>query len=845
MSLFSSREWWTVAPGVDEEFGPGCVAVGNLDNDASSGLKIATGSFNGTLRVYSPRQREAKLEDLMLEVSLDLPILQLSAGRFLADSERVGLAVLHPRKLSVYAVTAGGGNGSDAPAAYYTLSKAYEHTLERPACNMVHGPFGGMGKAEHLCVQSMDGVLSVVEQERLTLSRPLAKFLLPGPFAYCAKIDSFITFNSQMEVNCYKYSSLSAVSVGQGGDKSKLQIDWALVVGEHVADIRIARFSRALAPQQVDIVVLAERTLICLKENGAVRSQKRLEYVASCCVPFASGSTEPGAPEHNLLVGTQTGSLMIYRDLELLWATKLPHPAASLAVGSFGTQPGLILSLGFDGVLTLSYLGTDPPSSTVGTDTKDLNYEAMDEEHRRLLQIIREASAEGKREPADSISLRAQVPTVCDAVGEGDAASVFPLTVRLFVSYSGAATIESVSLTASCTPPLYLTTDSVTLPSLAGSNRTPTIVPFTFRSRSDELPVDLSASIVATYCTASGESRCARCELSLPLCMVCRPIPTVKNPKYKITLDTNRMPPPLSALFEDVLATSPQMGPDAAVSALSLQYHCGLDATVLVSKNAGRYRIQSSAFEGLWLLADELMRRLKAYFGSASRRQSADSEGEEPFTPVYGEPLPLQEYFELIDEHLRCRIELAEANEQLDKRAHQFRVIEKRLLVRLKDRNPAPMQNLELLFEGTYAQLMQLASAVESAQQQLKFHGARLSSGTRLLLLLLRLRFALDEEDSSLLAAHLSPLLDETPDQGWEERTTAALTHLLRTGLAKSGKESAATAVQTLSRPTDATKLKKHITLVCDRLHKGHRPKGTSTPEGEATKGDKKAVEPT
>jgi len=92
----------------------------------------------------------------------------------------------------------------------------------------------------------------------------------------------------------------------------------------------------------------------------------------------------------------------------------------------------------------------------------------------------------------------------------------------------------------------------------------------------------------------------------------------------------------------------------------------------------------------------------------------------------------------LVDDHLRCRIELARLQDELAKRAHQFRVIEKRLLVRLKDRNPAPLQNLELLFEGTYQQLLGLADATEHAQQELTFHGTRLAAGTRLLLLLIR-----------------------------------------------------------------------------------------------------------
>ena len=119
-------------------------------------------------------------------------------------------------------------------------------------------------------------------------------------------------------------------------------------------------------------------------------------------------------------------------------------------------------------------------------------------------------------------------------------------------------------------------------------------------------------------------------------------------------------------------------------------------------------------------------------------------------------------------------------------------MIQKRLLVRVKDRNPAPLANLELLFDGTYAQLMALAEQAETAQQQRRFYATCLSAGTRLLLLLLRLRFSLDEEDFSLLSGHLTPLVDETPDQGWQERTDAALTHLLRTGLSKNGREGGA-----------------------------------------------------
>ena len=67
MSLFQAREFWSAATGTEEEFGGGCLAVANLDNDSGGPLKIAIGSFSGMLRLYFPRERDFKLEDLMLD----------------------------------------------------------------------------------------------------------------------------------------------------------------------------------------------------------------------------------------------------------------------------------------------------------------------------------------------------------------------------------------------------------------------------------------------------------------------------------------------------------------------------------------------------------------------------------------------------------------------------------------------------------------------------------------------------------------------------------------------------------------------------------------------------------
>lgn len=67
---------------------------------------------------------------------------------------------------------------------------------------------------------------------------------------------------------------------------------------------------------------------------------------------------------------------------------------------------------------------------------------------------------------------------------------------------------------------------------------------------------------------------------------------------------------------------------------------------------------------------------------------------------------------------------------------------------------------------------------------------------------------------------HLSPEVDDILTQGWEERVDAALMQLLRTVLAKSARDTSSIP-GALTLPTDASRLKKHIQLVCERLSKG------------------------
>ena len=91
---------------------------------------------------------------------------------------------------------------------------------------------------------------------------------------------------------------------------------------------------------------------------------------------------------------------------------------------------------------------------------------------------------------------------------------------------------------------------------------------------------------------------------------------------------------------------------------------------------------------------------------------------------------------------------------------------------------------------------------------------------TEIILLRMRLQFNMSEEAFRILHAHLSPLVEDTSIQGWEECVNSAMMHLLRTVLAKSAKDTAS-VVQPLKFPSSTSKLQKHLTIVLKRIKAG------------------------
>ncbi|XP_067931750.1 protein PTHB1-like [Watersipora subatra] len=823
MSLFKARDWWNTQVGQGEDFDIGCLVVGNISNvDSITAIeRIAIGSYAGILRIYNPHLSKDGFipEQLLIEQNLGAAILQVSCGKFVSAISGYSIAVLHPRRLSVY--TLNSTAGAISHGAQYKLKHIYSHNLQRTSFNMCHGPFGQVQDKDFICVQSMDGTLSVFEQESFSFTRFLPDSLLPGPLAYVPSIDSFITVSSSRAVESYKYQVLAVAAESKTKEDAqnpssgkRVTADWSMCIGEQAICIEV------LTGASPSILILGERSVFCFTEQGKLKFMKKLEYSGRCMkVNRQSIDTV------NYMIASHTNTLMIYKDCVLQWAAQLNHTPVQIDYCSMDSVPGGVVMLVETGHLGIHYLGTDPALMVMpSTQFRHTKYDEYASEIRKYQQIIREKSGKQAilpaKAPEDDVKLVITTPSQLDSPSRADDVEykeddVVPsITVQIDVHVR--MSLSNVRVNIFLDSPLASDRTEYEFPSISANS--PAVIRAPIFMKYNFLPSSLRIRVAATYLSSSGSPRVTQSHITLPLKLVVKPAPPVKSAMFKVTVDSNKPPVNLNDLFPELLGMNAG-GPGAA---LGFQFYGGPVVTLLASKTSQRYRIQSDDFASMWLITKDLIDRLKSHFGPKSGLICSHSSS-----------LPIQEFFESLDAHFEYRIHALKYKELLEQKALQFRAIQRRLLTRFKDKTPSPLAYLDNLLEGTFRQLLAIAEHAQDNQKTLKRAANNLSSAINLLNYLILLTYDLSEADFKVLQAILDPNVTDNGYQGWEEMVDTTITQQLRTNLAKSVKDQNVN-IEMLHLGGDTSKLKKHIAIFIERISKGislssERPSGKST----------------
>nr|XP_042897192.1 protein PTHB1 [Parasteatoda tepidariorum] len=796
MSLFKACDWWSTICGADEEFDRGSLAIANIDNSTEKSDKIITGSLSGILRIYIPqpiKQEDGsyssfRADDLLLEAQLKAPIIQVAAGILSSTSSSLQLAVLHPYKLSVFSISA--VQGSVEHGTQSKLSLIYEHNLQRHAFSLTIGRFGGIQGKDMICIYCLDGTLCFFEQERFSFSRYLPNSLLPGPTSYILKTDSFITVNG-FSVESYRFQALASATDDSNENESsgfkgkKVKPEWTYV----------------LEDTALDIAVVEDKASSCLLILVPIYLLKPLLIMFS---------------EHHgyllILIVTSNQTLLVYHETQLKWAVQLMFPPVSINRAFFTDIKGILTMISEQGNLSCCYLGTEPSLFVSPlSEPKEIDFKEAEEEMNRLKRIIKSSNQNllGTQKLGNEISLSINVSNLLNngetsEIGdiEGNSHSPFP-SVPVKINLKCRTVVHDVRLMIHVQLPLKVSQNVFVFGSVIEGSSAVVVVSL----QSPYPPPSLKITAHAVFTNSYGAPRVIDAAALLPFCVVAKPCPPVKEADLKITIDINKKPLLLTELFPDLNFDNASY----PGGALGIEFFSGSIVSILPSKNAQRYRLQSDQLPVLWLAVAELVRRLQHKY----RKEADNSKLQCSFTSV----LPLQEYFKVIEDNFTNRQVIHEVEDIIAHRSLQFRVVQKRLLTKLKDSTPTPLNNLDTLLEATHRQIMSITETMDNHMKALEASSCALSCSTNLILLLVKLSVDIKEDQFKFLSACFSPQVDLDSHQGWEEKVNVSLIYLLKNCLGKGSNETKFPDAH-LEPLKDVSKLKKHITMVLDKIMK-------------------------
>src|SRR5699024_8010932 len=126
------------------------------------------------------------------------------------------------------------------------------------------------------------------------------------------------------------------------------------------------------------VVVLGERNLCVLRENGSLWFVKKFDVSPSCVCSFANETRDSLI----VIVASHMHNLLIYQNEVLKWTTKVPFVPVAVRRGNFNHIQGTIVLLSDTGHLAAGYLGTNPSLKIISMPVADdaSNLDQMDQE---------------------------------------------------------------------------------------------------------------------------------------------------------------------------------------------------------------------------------------------------------------------------------------------------------------------------------------------------------------------------------------------------------------------------------------------------------------------------------
>lgn len=376
---------------------------------------------------------------------------------------------------------------------------------------------------------------------------------------------------------------------------------------------------------------------------------------------------------------------MIYKDIQMVWTTKLHTLPIFVARANFQQKAGLIVTLSDEGHLQISYLGTDQMTQTdlgkLHQNDADIDYQKMDEKHQSVMQKIRMQETEQTKMPTDSLSVNLQLsPTVEQSneyiedpknlIARNGMGQLYRCKLKVTLSHQAAPGVAStgyftnVQVDLSAPKGVYLEKkmfkhESLTL---SGASTPPTEQMYVYAQR-DLIPSDLRIEASLTYvqarasasadpaAKAHGLQRTSfnnRAKLPTSFFLrITQPYKDSMESKLHFQMTDGKILGGLPDFFSEMVEAQKCDESFKKDRNMSFEYHDGAIVSILVSKDNSKIRIQTNHLHCQWLLLREFVEKLEDMFPNRPIHDIIDFDQE----------MPLKDLFDDIDLHFQLRKE--------------------------------------------------------------------------------------------------------------------------------------------------------------------------------------------
>eukprot|EP00039_Didymoeca_costata_P015801 m.273734 g.273734 ORF g.273734 m.273734 type:complete len:793 (-) comp16282_c7_seq10:2473-4851(-) len=783
-TLFSTRTWWSV------EGSDGDICDHNLLSILEGHVAVA--NFNGSLRLFKPVEGSDKKSPL-LEIQFDEGILEIATGKFLKEIHEPQLAVLCCRRLIIYSLV-------ENPNEDVQLVNRKDLKLENHAANFIFGRFGySSGQSLSFCVQSVEGIFTFVHEGQMGFERNIPGQMVPGPLCYLPSSDAIVTCSSACTVNAYRYQVLAAATDTKSNDTNagkRVQADWSYNIGEHANEIHLVQ-----STLHESILVMGDRTLFWFTDAGHLQYCKRFEIELACCTTFPVDNDNSG-----ILLILDDNTINVLHGAELKWTAHIAgNIPVTVRVGAFRDVRGLIATLTDSGHITLSFLGTDPNPPETGTTPRNLDFVAMDKEMRELQQLIRNNILEDEtdndvEELSDSNSQSMQFSSQPKLERSADSTD-WPLNIILEVKMKYLGTAQINHLSGHVRVQLPLLTEQVEIHWRRGYQDQEWVANIKLTLQTGLAPNQRDVCITACYMIGTNKFSVEHV-VDLPFNFYFLEAEPTKSLKTQLMLSTNEGPVNLSSLFQDFISHG------ATPTAVGLQVCSGSLVCIQGAKNKGRFRINCEDFGSVWVVLEFFLDCLRRQFGKQTNFQIS-----------YPDELPLDAFFDTLDKHWAQQLNQQNLKTALELKTQQIRAVQKRILIRYKDKTPSSIQVLDDLLVGTNEELNDIAQQLKKGYVLENQLLCSVKAAANILITLLTVKADISIEDEFVLRNSFYLHYDKRHEsQEWEQKISVAIEHLVKSTLNDESYDLSGTAHETT---LDLEKLKRLIRDLFSKVQQG------------------------